>query len=124
MDEVQIVLAIAVIYLIHRWWSKSPSSGSSRSSGAAAAGSSSTSTSTPASAAAERFNALAASIPNSTVQQAQSLFPQIDERQLKWEIVRTGRVRSLEAVAQDLLDEHYVLSTVSPTSLSLTYWSV
>lgn len=118
MDEVQIVLAIAVIYFIHRWWSKtsppSPSSSSSsdgRGSGVGSSrGGASSSTSNPV---VDRLNALVDSIPEHTLQQAQSLFPQIDERQLKWEFVRTGRVRSLEVVAQELLDDRYVLSVVS-----------
>lgn len=99
MDEVQIGIALVVIYLLHRWWSSS-SSGSSAPSNA-----SGPSSRDPIAAAADRYNALAATIPASSIEQASAMFPQFDDRHLRWEFVRTGRVRTLEQLAQGLLDD-------------------
>jgi len=87
MDEIQIVLALAVIYIIYKWTSRPSSSSSSSSSNI------------------DRLNTLARSIPPASLEQAQSLFPHLDERSLRWQFVKTGRLNTLENVAQSLLDD-------------------
>lgn len=103
MDEIQIVFAIAVLYVTYRWWSRP-------SSPAGAGSTSSTSTTTSSSNASnERLNHLANDfVPPSHIAQVQAMFPQLNEREIKWEFVRTGRVRNVEQVVQFLLDSPVV----------------
>jgi hypothetical protein len=98
MDELQIILAIAVLYATYRWYSSSSSSSSSSTTS-----SGSRSSSNPAQRA-QRFVSLSESIPNDAFTQVQAMFPQMSEREIRWEFVRTGRVRNLDAVVQDLLE--------------------
>ena len=101
MDEIQIVFALAVLYVTYRWWSRpgapgSPSSSSGNNSGAS---------SSQSTVANERINTLARDfIPPSHLAQVQSMFPQLNERDIKWEFVRSGRVRNVEQVVQFFLD--------------------
>lgn len=97
MDEIQIVFALAVIYVTYRWWSRpsAPGTGSTSSSSAGTSGS----------APNERLNHLANNmVPPSHIAQVQAMFPQLSERDIKWEFVRIGRVRNVEQVVQFLLD--------------------
>lgn len=119
MDEIQILFAITVLYFTYRWWSSSgPStSGASPSSGSGSGSSSASSSGSGTAgvnAAAQRFNFLAERIPNDAVAQATAMFPQLGEREIRWEFVRTGRVRSLEVVVQALLEERPQTPIVSP----------
>ncbi|KAK9895758.1 hypothetical protein P389DRAFT_170481 [Cystobasidium minutum MCA 4210] len=101
MDEIQIVFALAVIYVTYRWWSR-PGSGPPGSTSSSTSGSAS---STQGIAANERLNTLARDfIPPSQLAQVQSMFPQINERDIKWEFVRSGRVKNVEQVVQFFLD--------------------
>lgn len=95
MDEIQIVFALAVLYVTYRWWSRPGSS----------APGSTTSPSSSQSTPNERLNNLARDfIPPSHLAQVQAMFPQLNEREIKWEFVRTGRVRNVEQVVQFFLD--------------------
>lgn len=104
MDEIQIVFALAVLYVTYRWWSRP---------GSSAPGSTTSSSSSSQGTPNERLNNLARdSIPPSHIAQVQAMFPQLNEREIKWEFVRTGRVRNVEQVVQFFLD-----SPPSPVSV-------
>ena len=100
MDEIQILLAITVLYFTYRWWSgpSTPATGGGLPS-------SSSSSSNAATSAAQRFVALSERIPSDAVAQARAMFPQLSDREIRWEFVRTGRLRPLETVVQALLEE-------------------
>lgn len=112
MDEIQILLAITVLYFTYRWWSgpSTPGTGGSSSS-------SSSSSNNPTTSAAQRFVALSERIPSDAVAQARAMFPQLSEREIRWEFVRTGRLRPLETVVQALLEERQTpIVSVVPAS--------
>ena len=119
MDELQILLAITVLYFTYRWWSGPTTPGAS-----AGSSSSSSSSSNAGSSAAQRFVVLAERIPSDAVAQARAMFPQLSEREIRWEFVRTGRLRPLETVVQALLEERQtpIVSIVCLFICSTTSW--
>lgn len=105
MDELQIALAVLVLYFSYRYISN-------RSSSSTAASGSSGST--------DRYSGLSARIPPASLEQLQALFPQLGERQLRWEVVRTGRIRSVEVIAQGMLEDQGRGRPLMPVSRQYT----
>lgn len=128
MDEIQIVFALAVIYATYRWWSR-PSNATSGTT-ASNSGTNASSSSTPPAAggdniANERMNTLATNtVPDASVAQVQAMFPQLGDREIRWEFVRSGRVKTVEQVVQYLLDSpaSQVSNKVSKNHKDLLQW--